>query len=1735
MRKRLVSLTIACIWIISLLLSHVSPILAQDWHGLAPDTDGDGLLDDLEVAGWYDSTGGPFHTDPLDADSDNDGLGDGEEKLFDTDPLDDRSPGLYVRYRDGYATIEYFRTDDPAYISMRQAGDRHLMTEAMVVRRGTALLIGGSLEGSLSVSGSGLDPLSPQKDVDAGGWWVQMPTTAGGTVGTYTATLSLPGEGPLTLPIYVIFELPETVSSSQWEYNLSQEMIEATLYNDDPADVRDETAVIWYTFATEGDYYYSRRCDEGYSPPCYDADDFYARKEGWAQAFFTKQYAKRIFLDRVMWRIQGLRDQATAADMLSWGADEEVRVDYWRFIQPPEGQPLSYRIDSVLYRWEDETGQETQDGWPCLSQAGVLTSFLRSAGIPAQAFIADRRHRIYDTSAMAWFSDEGYTGWWGVRSYTGGEHGDETWAKYYPFSRGYEGHVPQVPLSYWDAQVGYTEIDDLALWAANENWDWYMVNTGSVYVDRLYDANDDYSVDTIEPLYLPYKHPGTHTLNAVVWKGYSWLPEGWPTAYRLPSPYPGGDTDENWPIDPIALGCPPGYPDCPYTTTAFALEQASPTAQALPSSADYVRTSNAVQIGEVLEDAALDTDEDGQLDELVINIQIDVQKPGTYMVGGWLDMPKETTAYGGMYGTSKPVFLQRGTHTLTLHFDAESIGAKGTDGLLRLTQLWVTDQADFDPRLSDWEQLLAISPISYVLSGYVASQFEEPAALLANTFHDRGIDVDADGRFESLAVSVDLDVSRPGTFHVEADLYDARDHFVGHATWSGSGPSADLRFDLERTRPPYQLTNLWLLGADGALFDSRDGDVYRISDLSTRVDRGPVSLDLLPQTTDLRTPMGTIITPTQVFGQRVVDADGDGTYDQLFVDVQVQVSQAGTYRVEGWLADPSGALMLYTASAPTSLGTGLQSLSLPFDGDAIRAHAVDGPYALIGLRILAGGAYTVLDELSVTGLALDYDAADFDPPSDVAILFDDDMEDGTDHWTWASPWSLHNRVIPVPSQLWLARATSTRSGSLRTTEPLDISDYAQPLLRFRNSYALDTHDVASVEASVNGVDWTPLATFGDDLDRGATSWVDLSSFGKSASLQFRFRADAEDDLSWFVDDVRLYGWPGVSSALFSYSPTFVAPFTDITFVADYVSIDSSLPVTYTWDFGDGTPLRVTHLPTTVHQYPVSQDYHVTLSVENPYDSEATTLIVGVGEPVTATHFDYQPAVPEVHDTITFVATYAPLDATNTPTTPVSFEWNFGDGDHLITQVPTVTHSFDTGGQFDVRLITTNSYGIVQYHEVVDVKEALSTVSFASEPAAPMEHDQVIFDVEFEPDTASRPITFTWDFDDGTEPLVTNAFTATHVFTTFGTYSVQVSAFNGYGIPVTHNGGLFISGRPVNSVSFDQRQTAAHSAHQTDLIAQYMPANATLPITYTWDFGDGAPVQVTSLPTITHTFVPPELPYTFTVTLTVTNDWGAPVVYSYPLRLPFDDDGDGLTNAEEFAIGTDPYDPDTDDDDLTDGEEVNGLLYEGYPSHSDYGKVIQTDPLDPDSDDDGLKDGDEVTLGAHPLDPDTDDDRIKDGAEVDLAYTSPANPDTDGDGIDDYTEVDDDSDPDNTFDASRHPDTDLDGIPDALDLEADGDGIPDAGEWSSDESDLLAGCSVTTPLCLNNDVNGDGIWNFRDLDSDGDAAPDSEEFDADHNTVPDDSNEDGIPDWIDHLVQPTRPYSILLPLILRTDP
>ena len=132
----------------------------------------------------------------------------------------------------------------------------------------------------------------------------------------------------------------------------------------------------------------------------------------------------------------------------------------------------------------------------------------------------------------------------------------------------------------------------------------------------------------------------------------------------------------------------------------------------------------------------------------------------------------------------------------------------------------------------------------------------------------------------------------------------------------------------------------------------------------------------------------------------------------------------------------------------------------------------------------------------------------------------------------------------------------------------------------------------------------------------------------------------------------------------------------------------------------------------------------------------------------------------------------------------------------------------------------------------------------------------------------------------------------------------------------------------------------------------------------------------------------------------------------------DSDGDGLVNWQEAVYGTDPDDPDTDQDGIGDLEEIEYLGSDALNPDTNGNGILDGDE---DPDEDGLTNAQEALFGSHPYLKDSDGDGLTDAEELNLG-TNPLNPDTDGDGLSDKQEVEQGTDP-------LNPDTDGNGIPD----------------------------------------------------------------------------------------------------------
>ncbi|MBU1101899.1 MAG: OmpA family protein [Bacteroidetes bacterium] len=207
----------------------------------------------------------------------------------------------------------------------------------------------------------------------------------------------------------------------------------------------------------------------------------------------------------------------------------------------------------------------------------------------------------------------------------------------------------------------------------------------------------------------------------------------------------------------------------------------------------------------------------------------------------------------------------------------------------------------------------------------------------------------------------------------------------------------------------------------------------------------------------------------------------------------------------------------------------------------------------------------------------------------------------------------------------------------------------------------------------------------------------------------------------------------------------------------------------------------------------------------------------------------------------------------------------------------------------------------------------------------------------------------------------------------------------------------------------------------------------------------------------------------------------------------DKDMDGLTKGEELEIGTDPNNPDTDNDGLRDGVEV---------------KKYNTDPKNADSDKDGLKDGEEVNnYTTNPNKADTDNDGLSDYDEVMTYKTDALQADTDKDGLNDGTEV------------TQYK-------TDPLQADSDKDGLNDGDEINKYK---------TNPLIEDTDTDGlsdyDEIMKYKTnpLDVDTDKGTVNDGVEVERGTNPLDAKDDvikiGVPIVLDGITFETNKFNI----------
>lgn len=1092
MKRRFLHLAVLLFWLISVIFLPLVPARADEpnWSFVSSDVDGDGLSNLVEETGWCNAKG-CFTTDPFDPDSDNDTLTDGEEKLFDSVPNGaggPASPGIYVIYDNGFKTKEYYpwqpyghkliaRADSfvpprPDTLDVQKGFSTNL--DAIVVRRGATVTVGGPISSTLQIAENGsLTDLTAQQDPFTGQWTINIPSN--GTVGKYTLTL-----GSETIDLLVVFDLP-TVGGE-----LTQGGIDRFAYDDDFTVSRDQQAIVLadenYPLTLTGTPYDGEL----------NSNNFI--NEGRSYIFSTQQYNRYIVENFVIEAISGKTTQRDAADAL---AD---RVDALTVFRNPR---VLFNSNSVINPGVNVRQQ-------CSNVAGLLTAFNRASGIAARPIMVDWKTSSFDHSTEVWLNNN----WRVYRGYNTFEINEN-----YP----YDPTIPDVrrPSSCVSSgnwpRCGTQKYRLRSDYGGNHGdyQPWHSGGDGSGGSVMIL-ADDNWTGTG-----LAYRWP-------------SWITTTWLSPHDPITPVVAAGTqlliDTNrfktqnakyWPLwgwtqEPTDIGQPGSWPPAPSSGVGgFSVMNSE------VSPFDY--QSAQVQLGDVVNEYGVDANGNGKYDQLVLEVEVTVAQAGRYWLRGDLSATQSDSSLAGTGGVlamalSNPD-LVAGAQIVKLVFSGVEIGTKVVDGPYLLNGLWITDVADPGPS-TFMVNSLAFRGNAYLTVPYKASAFETYGAVLSKQYSHTPLDSDGNGQADGVTVATGINVYQPGTYTVEGNLYDTQGNFVSHATWSGSGPTVTLPFkDMAGTVGPYTLREVNLLNSSGQVINEAGYDVYTIEAIGDLVLPEVAGLGHYPDSDGIG-PMGLTITPTVTFSEQLVNGD-------LQITVPVQVAVAGSFKLEAWLADPAGNLVTWAVGQSTNLDVGAQSLSLTFDGQNIRARGLNGPYSLVALKILNGAAaYEVLDKVDVmSGATQAYTYNQFAALDN--NLFEDYMEGGAALWSADSGWNLVQGVHLYfsPSKAWKG---ANADASLTLANPLNFSTTTdRAVVKFNTSYNFGSGEAGYVEASTNGSTWNTVATLsGKSAWSNKTQLVDLSAYDGQATVYLRFRLNSAGGSSgdaWYIDDVVVAG------------------------------------------------------------------------------------------------------------------------------------------------------------------------------------------------------------------------------------------------------------------------------------------------------------------------------------------------------------------------------------------------------------------------------------------------------------------------------------------------------------------------------------------------------------------------------------------------------------------------------------
>ncbi len=238
----------------------------------------------------------------------------------------------------------------------------------------------------------------------------------------------------------------------------------------------------------------------------------------------------------------------------------------------------------------------------------------------------------------------------------------------------------------------------------------------------------------------------------------------------------------------------------------------------------------------------------------------------------------------------------------------------------------------------------------------MANQFTLPAVKITGGILDEGIDINSNGLFDTLIISVNIESLVPGTYTAAAWLMGENGENITYAqtktaydigSYSTTLKFSGIEINKSQLNGPYKIGYSVIRDSSKVLFSN--SDIYTTKSYNA---------------SQFEQEKGKIISSTGRYSENIIDSDSDELIDTLIIEVEVVPRDSGNIVAIGRLVDSKGETILWSSTNDYLTKSNPQMLHIKFDGRYIYGGLVNGPYHLTDLQIYHTGEPTETIDIS---------------------------------------------------------------------------------------------------------------------------------------------------------------------------------------------------------------------------------------------------------------------------------------------------------------------------------------------------------------------------------------------------------------------------------------------------------------------------------------------------------------------------------------------------------------------------------------------------------------------------------------------------------------------------------------------------------------------------------------------------------------------------------------------------